>query len=139
LYKIPYRPDGEGEEFYMHETENHGIQFYRLHFGVKVKVYGNLLYVYTRCYLYVYTRCLTPAARILRDTMDTLIHYNPVLYNSMRILPSIPNSGTSTKDLLYKGNNFMPLWYKYSKKKYYWSSTTSTFFEVPSCLIQKLH
>ncbi|MGC2573895.1 MAG: hypothetical protein WA364_20455 [Candidatus Nitrosopolaris sp.] len=32
LYKIPYRPDGEGEEFYMHETENHGIQFYRLYF-----------------------------------------------------------------------------------------------------------
>ena len=33
LYKIPYRPDGEGEEFYMQETENHGIQFYRLYFG----------------------------------------------------------------------------------------------------------
>jgi hypothetical protein len=23
LYKIPYRPDGEGEEFYMDETESH--------------------------------------------------------------------------------------------------------------------
>jgi hypothetical protein len=33
LYKIPYRPDGQGEEFYMHETENHGTQFYRLYFG----------------------------------------------------------------------------------------------------------
>ena len=34
LYKIPYRPGAEGEEFYMHETENHGRQFYRLYFGV---------------------------------------------------------------------------------------------------------
>jgi hypothetical protein len=33
LHKIPYRPDGQGEEFYMHETENHGTQFYRLYFG----------------------------------------------------------------------------------------------------------
>jgi hypothetical protein len=33
LYKIPYRPGAEGEEFYMHETENHGRQFYRLYFG----------------------------------------------------------------------------------------------------------
>jgi hypothetical protein len=33
LYKIPYRPAAEGEEFYMHETENHGRQFYRLYFG----------------------------------------------------------------------------------------------------------
>ena len=33
MYKIPYRPDGEGEEFYMHETGNQGIQFYRLYFG----------------------------------------------------------------------------------------------------------
>ena len=33
LYKIPYRPDGENEEFYLHETENHGRQFYRLYFG----------------------------------------------------------------------------------------------------------
>ena len=33
IYKIPYRPDGEGQEFYMHEIENHGIQFYRLYFG----------------------------------------------------------------------------------------------------------
>jgi hypothetical protein len=24
LYKIPYRPHVEGEEFYIHETENHG-------------------------------------------------------------------------------------------------------------------
>jgi len=32
LYNIPYRPDVEGEEFYMHETEHHGIQFYRLYF-----------------------------------------------------------------------------------------------------------
>ena len=33
LYKIPYRPNGDGEEFYMHKTKNHGRQFYRLHFG----------------------------------------------------------------------------------------------------------
>jgi hypothetical protein len=33
LYKMPYRPDGEGEEFYIHKTKNHGRQFYRLHFG----------------------------------------------------------------------------------------------------------
>jgi hypothetical protein len=33
LYKIPYRPHVEGEEFYIHETENHGRQFYRLYFG----------------------------------------------------------------------------------------------------------
>jgi len=33
LYKIPYRPGAEGEEFYMHQTENHGRQFYRLYFG----------------------------------------------------------------------------------------------------------
>jgi hypothetical protein len=33
LYKIPYRPDGEDEEFYLHETENHGRQFYRIYFG----------------------------------------------------------------------------------------------------------
>jgi hypothetical protein len=33
LYKIPYRPDREGEEFYMHETENDGKKYYRLHFG----------------------------------------------------------------------------------------------------------
>ena len=33
LYKIPYRPDGEGEEFYLHETKEHGTQFYRLYFG----------------------------------------------------------------------------------------------------------
>ena len=33
LYTIPYRPDMEGEEFYMHETENHGRQYYRLYFG----------------------------------------------------------------------------------------------------------
>jgi hypothetical protein len=31
LYKIPYRPDGEGEEFYMHKTKSHGIQYYMLH------------------------------------------------------------------------------------------------------------
>ena len=28
LHKIPYRPDVEREEIYMHETENHGRQFY---------------------------------------------------------------------------------------------------------------
>ena len=33
LYKMPYRPNGDGEEFYMHKTKNHGRQFYRLHFG----------------------------------------------------------------------------------------------------------
>ena len=33
LYKIPYRPGAEGEEFYMHDTENHGRQCYRLYFG----------------------------------------------------------------------------------------------------------
>jgi len=33
LYKIPYRPDSEGEEFYVHKTKNHGRQFYKLHFG----------------------------------------------------------------------------------------------------------
>ena len=32
LYKIPYRPNGDGEEFYMHKTKNHGRQFYKLHF-----------------------------------------------------------------------------------------------------------
>src|SRR5215469_8927200 len=30
---IPYRPYGDGEEFYMHKTKNNGRQFYRLHFG----------------------------------------------------------------------------------------------------------
>lgn len=34
LYKVPYRPDGDGEEFYVHKTKNHGRQFYRLHFGL---------------------------------------------------------------------------------------------------------
>lgn len=33
LYKTPYRPDQEGEEFYSHETKKHGTQFYRLYFG----------------------------------------------------------------------------------------------------------
>jgi hypothetical protein len=33
LYKIPYRPGGEGEEFYIHKTKNHGRKYYRLHFG----------------------------------------------------------------------------------------------------------
>jgi len=28
LYKVPYRPGREGEEFYMHKTKNHGKQFY---------------------------------------------------------------------------------------------------------------
>ena len=32
LYKIPYRRNGHGEEFYMHKTKNHGRQFYKLHF-----------------------------------------------------------------------------------------------------------
>ena len=32
LYKTPYRPDGEDEEFYMHKTKSHGIQYYKLHF-----------------------------------------------------------------------------------------------------------
>ena len=32
LYKIPYRPNRDGEEFYMHKTKNHGRQFYRLYF-----------------------------------------------------------------------------------------------------------
>ena len=32
LYKIPYRPDEEAEEFYMHKTKSHGIQYYKLHF-----------------------------------------------------------------------------------------------------------
>lgn len=32
LYKTPYRPDVEGEEFYMHKTQSHGIQYYKLHF-----------------------------------------------------------------------------------------------------------
>ena len=27
LYKKPYRPNGDGEEFYMHKTKNHGRQF----------------------------------------------------------------------------------------------------------------
>ncbi|MFZ0511435.1 MAG: hypothetical protein WAM14_07510 [Candidatus Nitrosopolaris sp.] len=31
LYKVPYRPDGEGEEFYMHKTKDHGRQYYRLY------------------------------------------------------------------------------------------------------------
>ena len=34
LYKLPYRPNGDGEEFYMHKTKNHGRQFYRIRFGV---------------------------------------------------------------------------------------------------------
>ena len=33
MYKIPYRQNGDGEEFYIHKTKNHGKQFYRLHFG----------------------------------------------------------------------------------------------------------
>jgi hypothetical protein len=33
LYKITYRPDGEGEEFYMHKTQSHGMQYYKLHFS----------------------------------------------------------------------------------------------------------
>ena len=33
LYKVPYRPDMEGEEFYIHKTKNHGRQFYKLSFG----------------------------------------------------------------------------------------------------------
>jgi hypothetical protein len=33
LYKIPYPPDGEGEEFYMHKTQSHGMQYYKLHFS----------------------------------------------------------------------------------------------------------
>ena len=32
LYKIPYRPDGEGKEFYMHKTKSHGNRYYKLHF-----------------------------------------------------------------------------------------------------------
>ena len=32
LYKTPYRPDEEGEEFYMHKTQSHGIQYYKLYF-----------------------------------------------------------------------------------------------------------
>jgi hypothetical protein len=34
LYKVPYSPDGDDEEFYVHKTKNHGRQFYRLHFGL---------------------------------------------------------------------------------------------------------
>jgi hypothetical protein len=37
LYKIPYRPNGDGEEFYVHNTKNHGRQFYRLHFRKRDK------------------------------------------------------------------------------------------------------
>ena len=33
MYKIPYRQNGDGEEFYIHKTKNHGRQFYRLRFG----------------------------------------------------------------------------------------------------------
>jgi hypothetical protein len=29
LYKIPYRPGEKGEEFYMHNTKNDGIKYYR--------------------------------------------------------------------------------------------------------------
>jgi len=35
LYKIPYRPGREGEEFYIHKTKNHGKQFYKLRFGAE--------------------------------------------------------------------------------------------------------
>jgi hypothetical protein len=31
------RPGAEGEEFYMHETENHGRQFYRLYIADVLK------------------------------------------------------------------------------------------------------
>ena len=36
LYKLPYRPDGKGEEFYMHNTKSHGIQYYRRSYLVNV-------------------------------------------------------------------------------------------------------
>jgi hypothetical protein len=27
LYKVPYRPNADGEEFYVHKTKDHGRQF----------------------------------------------------------------------------------------------------------------